>query len=99
MPYPGLANKTTDENGEITWENLAEEKNTDGTDAIKYYVKEVSTPAGYIKNDKLIEVDQTENSMTPVENCHDLGSLTISKTAENSGSTGRGDAPGICHSD
>lgn len=83
VPYPGLANKTTDENGEITWENLAEEKNTDGTDAIKYYVKEVSTPAGYIKNDKLIEVDQTENSMTPVENCHDLGSLTISKTAEN----------------
>ena len=27
VPYPGLANKTTDENGEITWENLVEEKN------------------------------------------------------------------------
>lgn len=78
VPYPGLANKFTDGNGEITWENLAED------DAIKYYVKEVSTPAGYIKNDELIEVGQTENSIpTPVENCHDLGSLTISKTAEN----------------
>ena len=27
VPYPGLANKTTDENGEMTWENLVEEKN------------------------------------------------------------------------
>lgn len=27
VPYPGLANKNTDENGEITWENLVEEKN------------------------------------------------------------------------
>lgn len=74
--YPGLANKTTDENGEITWEGLA--------DAITYYVKEISTPVGYIKNDKLIEVGQTENSiLIPVENCHDLGSLTISKTTKN----------------
>ena len=82
--YPGLANKITDENGEITWDGLVEEKNADGTDAIKYYVKEGSTPAGYIKNDELIEVGQAENSiLTPVENCHDLGSLTISKTAEN----------------
>ena len=28
-------------------------------------------------------MDQTENSMTPVENCHDLGGLTISKTTRN----------------
>lgn len=84
-PVPlGLANKITDENGEITWEGLAEAKNADGTDAIKYYVKEVSTPAGYIKNDELIEVGQAEDS-TPilVKNCHDLGSLTIRKTTEN----------------
>lgn len=80
--YPGLANKTTDENGEITWENLAEEKNTDGTDMITYYVREVSAPAGYEKNDDLIQVGQTQDP-TAIENCHDLGGLTISKTTRN----------------
>lgn len=80
--YPGLANKTTDENGEITWENLVEEKNTDGTDMITYYVREVSAPAGYEKNDDLIQVGQTQDP-TAIENCHDLGGLTISKTTRN----------------
>lgn len=84
-PVPlGLANKTTDEKGEITWEGLAEAKKADGTDAIKYYVKEVSALDGYEKISDPIEVGQAEDS-TPilVKNCHDLGSLTISKTAKN----------------
>lgn len=80
--YPGLANKTTDKNGEITWENLAEEKNTDGTDMITYYVREVSAPAGYEKNNDMIQVGQTQEP-TAVTNCHDLGGLTISKTTRN----------------
>lgn len=49
---------------------------------ITYYVWEVSAPAGYKKNDDPIQVGRTQYP-TAVENCHDLGGLTISKTTRN----------------
>ena len=76
VPYPGLKNKKTDENGEITWEGLVT------GDGISYYYKEIAPKSGYEVITGMEDTDE-QGEMTVLSNCHDLGSLTISKTAEN----------------
>lgn len=73
VPYPGMPNKITDQNGEIRWEGLAQ------ADNIQYAYQEVDTPDGYlITDDQWGEFNS--NGYAEVGNSRALGDLTIGKS-------------------
>jgi len=84
VKYPGIETAKTGADGRITWTGLVAAAN------VTYSYKEV-VPAGYV-------AENGEGILTPgepvlVQNCHDLGNLTITKNtpnmAEDSANAGR----------
>lgn len=74
VKYPGIETAVTGEDGIITWTGLAAASN------VTYYYKE-NVPAGYV-------AENGEGMLVPgetvlVRNCHDLGSLSITKETPN----------------
>ena len=81
VPYPGMEDRTTDENGEIQWEGLV------NADNIRYAYKEAEAPDGYLAPGGTPVLFSSEDQ-AGVGNEHALGDLTIGKSVTGT-ATGR----------
>ena len=81
-PVPGTNEKATNSDGEIVWNILCTDINT------QYYCKETEAPEGFIPlADKTEYIPISTTEETKIENCHQLGEITFSKKLINSSFT------------